>query len=139
MNKKMNFVKIQRWILMFSLLQIFTACKDEDNPEHNKSVVGKWQKYQVLDEDGNFSEGDLDEFWILNTDGSFKNEDGGNITTIGYYTADGSQLNIYSHSIDDPDEEENYSGSYVIDNNYMTYSFTEMRDGEKSTIRFKRM
>ena len=139
MNKKLNFVMIQRGILMFSLLLSFAACKDEDNPENNRSVVGKWQKYQVLDEDGIFSEGDLDEFWILNTDGSFKNEDSGNITTIGYYTADGSQLNIYSHSIDDPDEEENYSGSYLIDNNYMTYSFTDMRDGEKSTIRFKKM
>lgn len=139
MNKKMNFVMIQRGILMFSLLLCFTSCKDEDNPENNRSVVGKWQKYQVLDEDGIFSEGDLDEFWILNVDGSFKNEDSGNITTIGYYTADGSQLNIYSHSIDDPFEEENYSGHYVIDNNYMTYSFTDMRDGEKSTIRFKKM
>ena len=139
MNKKLNFVMIQRGILMFSLLLSFTSCKDEDNPENNRRVVGKWQKYQVLEEDGTFSEGDLDEFWILNADGSFKNEDGGNITTIGYYTADGSQLNIYSHSIDDPVEEENYSGSYVIDNNYMTYSFTDMRDGEKSTIRFKKM
>ena len=130
---------IQRGILMFSLLLCLTSCKDEDNPENNRRVVGKWQKYQVLEEDGIFSEGDLDEFWILNVDGSFKNEDSGNITTIGYYTADGSQLNIYSHSIDDPVEEENYSGSYVIDNNYMTYSFTDMKDGEKSTIRFKKM
>ena len=139
MNKKLNFVMIQRGILMFSLLLSFTSCKDEDKPEHNKSVVGKWQKYQVLDEDGIFSAGDLDEFWILNIDGSFKNEDSGNISTIGYYTVDGSLLTIYSHSIDNPDEEENYSGSYVIDKNYMTYSFTDMRDGEKSTIRFKRM
>lgn len=139
MKKKMNFVRIQRVIIMVSLFLGFTACTEDNKPEAAASVVGKWQKFQVLDEDGSFKEGDLDEFWIFNADGSFKNQDSGNITATGYYTADGSQLNIYSHSIEDPDEEVNYSGSYVIDTNYMTYSFTDMRDGEKSTIRFKRM
>lgn len=136
---KKNFAMLQKCVLAFSSFLILTACTEDNKPESGEDIVGKWQKYQVLDNNGNFSEGDLDEFWIFNADGSFKNEDSGNITTTGYYTVDGSQLMIFSHSIDDPDEEENFSGNYVIDNNFMTYSFTDMRDDEKSTIRFKRM
>ena len=140
MNKKKNFVMIQQWILMLSVFLTFTACTDDNKPEENdNNVVGKWQKYEVLDDEGNFEEGDLDEFWIFNADGSFKNEDGGSITTIGYYSIEGNKLNIFSHSVDDPDEEENFSGNYRVDQNYMTYSFIDMKDGEESTIRFKRM
>lgn len=124
---------------MLSMLLTFTACNDDPQPEEGHSVVGKWQKYQILDDEGNFSEGDLDEFWIFGADGSFKNEDGGSITTTGYYIVDGSELMIYSHDIDDPEEEENFSGSYIIDSDYMTYSFIDMKDGDKSTIRFKKM
>lgn len=139
MKKKKNFTMIQKSVLVLSVFLTFITCTDDHKPEGGDSIVGKWQKYQVLDENGNFSEGDLDEFWIFNADGSFRNEDSGSITTAGYYIVEGIQLMIYSHSIYDPDEEENFSGNYVIDNNYMTYSFTDMRDGEKSTIRFKRM
>ena len=139
MKKKMNFTMIQKCVLIFSLSLIFIACKDDNKPEMLNSVVGKWQKYQVMDNNGNYSEGDLDEFWIFTADGYFTNEDSGHITTEGYYTVEGNQLKIYSHSIFDPEEEENFSGKYVIDNDFMTYSFTDLRDGEKSTIRFKRM
>lgn len=130
---------IKTSILMLVVLTAFTACTEDDNtPGDDKSVVGKWQKYEVLDDDGNFTEGDPDEFWIFNTDGSFINEDGGSVTATGYYNVEGSRLTIYSHSVDDPDEEENYSGDYLIDNIYMTYTFTDLADGEKSTIRFKK-
>ena len=135
----MKLKTFKRCSLLLMAIVSFTACNNDDEPTNDTGIVGKWQKYQVLDDDGNFSEGDLDEFWIFNVDGSFINEDGGNVTTLGYYTVDDDKLMIYSHSVDDPSEEENYSGNYVIDNNFMTYSFTDMEDGEKSTIRFKKM
>lgn len=125
--------------IMLMLLFVLPACNNEDEPEKTNGVIGKWQKYQVMNDDGSFSEGDLDEFWIFNADGSFENEDSGNMTTIGNYSVEGNLLTIYSHSVDDQDEEENFSGTFVIENNFMTYSFTDLRDGEKSTIRFKKM
>lgn len=139
MKAKMCLTKSKIGVLMLLAALSFQACNTEDEPSESEDIVGKWQKYQVLDDNGNFSEGDLDEFWIFNADGSFQNEDGGSINATGYYTIEGSQLMIYSHSTDETDEEENFAGNYVIDNNYMTYSFTDMRDGEKSTIRFKKM
>lgn len=132
---------VWKCIFAFSLIFILNSCSDDNEPESDsgESVVGRWQKYQVMDSNGDFSEGDLDEFWIFYADGSFKNEDSGSITTTGYYTVEGSMLNIFSHSTDDMEEEENFSGNYVIEDEYMTYTFTDLRDGEELTIRFKRM
>lgn len=135
----MKFKTFKRCGLLLVAIVSFTACNDNDDPADDMGIVGKWQKFQVMDGEGNFSEGDLDEFWIFNVDGSFKNEDGGNLTTSGCYIVEGSKLMIYSKSVDDPSEEENFSGNFIIDNNFMTYSFTDMKDGEKSTIRFKKM
>ena len=136
----MKFKTFKRCGLLLMAIVSITACNDDnEEPTKDTGIEGKWQKYQVLDDEGNFTEGDLDEFWIFNVDGSFENEDGGTVTTTGYYTVDGNRLMIYSRSVDDQDEEENFSGNYVLDNNYMIYSFIDLNNGDTSTIRFKRL
>ena len=106
----------------------------------NTAIIGEWQKYKVMLDDGTFETGDLDEFWIFNADGSFRNEDGGAITAIGTYKiVNDTQLTINSNSVEDPSREENFSGTFVIDGVLMTYEFTDLSDGYNSTIIFKKM
>lgn len=137
-------------LILFSIA-VFTACEKDDNSQGSVSpgggntnpgsIVGKWQKYQSIQPDGEISSGDPDEFWIFNSDGSFQNEDGGAITTIGTYTTNGNDLLIESRSVDNPLDRENFAGTYSIDNGFMTYKFVEI--GFESygyiTIKFKKV
>lgn len=125
-----------------SLTSSFVSCdKNEENnePDNSISVVGKWQKYQVIEEDGTISYGDSDEFWIYQSDGTFQNEDGGNITTVGTYKVEDNVLTIYSHDIEEVSKEENFTGTFSISNGSMTYKFTEMGYSETLTYIFKKM
>lgn len=90
-------------------------------------------------EDKTWGPEDPDEFWIFEADGSFQNEDGGEITTIGTYKIEGNILNVYSHSIDYPDELENFSGVfYFIDCN-LCYDYYNLLTGDKAKALFKKM
>ena len=115
----------------------FVSCgNDEDKPDTppigKQSVVGKWQKYARVENDGSLSGGDPDEFWIFNANGSFRNEDSGNITATGTYTVDGDSLTIMSRG----SREENFTGTFKIDGLYMDYTFTEIGDDDYTTYRF---
>ena len=131
--------------LMLLFLSLPFASCDKTNGSENEpnpnpdNIVGKWQKYQVLDDDGIWIPGDLDEFWIFNADGSFRNEDGGETTTVGTYQITGTTLTIFSHSIDDPDDVENFSGEFTFTNGFLNYDFYDLETGEESAILFKKM
>lgn len=83
--------------------------------------------------------GDLDEFWIFEANGSFQNEDGGEITTVGTYEINGNNLSIYSHSVDNPNELENFSGEFSFSDGHMLYDYLDLETGDKSKILFKKM
>lgn len=113
--------------------------EDNDAPYSGgaeKEIVGKWQKYAVVENDGSLSGGDPDEFWIFNADGSFVNEDSGEITAKGNYIIDGHNLTITSREIDGDREEENFTGTFKIEGLYMDYTFTETGKGNFITFRF---
>lgn len=117
------------------------SCGDvKDNPQNpemgNTEIVGKWQKYGTVQTDGSLSGGDPDEFWIFNSDGSFVNEDGGDITTNGTYTVDGDKLTIISREVDGDGQEENFTGTFQIDGSFMDYTFTEIGKNDYTTYRF---
>ena len=123
-----------------------TSCDDKNEnepqaPEDNiidYPIVGKWQKYQRINEDGSFSVGDLDEFWIFEEDGTFQNEDSGEICSIGDYTLNDNILTIHSLSTDD-NAPENFTGTVSIEANYMTYTYTVIGDDDYQSYRFKKM
>ena len=129
------------WLIMSLFCTIPTAC-GEDKAEpgtpdaQESSIVGKWQKYAMVAADGSLSDGDLDEFWIFNSDGSFVNEDGGDITTNGTYTVDGDKLTIISREVDGDGQEENFTGTFQIDGRFMDYTFTEIGKNDYTTYRF---
>lgn len=129
--------------LMLLLSLSFLACdKNEENTDENntnpKNIIGKWQKSQVLDEDNSWVPGDLDEFWIFKSDGSFQNEDNGAITSVGTYKINGNILTINSHSIDEPKEIENFSGEFYFRDDFMYYDYIDLETGDGSTVLFKR-
>ena len=139
--KKFKYILLP--ILCFFLSINFVSCNDDNDEPENSDVtknelIGKWQKYAILDEDGSLTDGDPDEFWVYNADGSFQNIDGGEVTTIGTYKTEGQILTIYSHSVDDPNDEENFRGSFVINGDQMTYSFEDLIYGDTATIIFKK-
>ena len=118
-----------------------TSCGDDkdlpDSPDAgNKEILGKWQKYATVEDDGSLSGGDPDEFWIFNADGSFINEDGGAVTTTGTYKVEGNTLTILSKEIDGDREEENFTGTFRIEGKYMDYTFTEIGYNDFTTYRF---
>lgn len=116
------------------------SCDNEDKPDsppqQDSAVVGKWQKYARVEDDGSLSGGDPDEFWIFEADGSFRNEDSGSITTTGTYTVEGNVLTIMSRQPGSNGEEENFTGTFSIDGRYMDYTFTEIGDDDYTTYRF---
>ncbi|MCH5224195.1 MAG: hypothetical protein J1E82_09160 [Muribaculaceae bacterium] len=144
--ERKNFLTYLKGGLMLLLLSLmFVSCdkKDDtrdDEPEANpENIIGRWQKFQVEIEDNIWEPGDPDEFWIFGPDGSFKNEDGGELTTIGTYQINGNILSIFSNSLDDPDETENYSGEFYFTNGNLIYDYYELETGEKSKVLFKKM
>ena len=129
------------WLIMSLFCTIPTACgEDKDEPgtpdAQESSIVGKWQKYAMVAADGSLSEGDPDEFWIFNKDGGFVNEDSGAITTRGTYTVEGSILTIISKEVDGDRRDENFTGTFKIEGQYMDYTFTEIGDDDFITYRF---
>lgn len=136
-----NGLKIMAFAMMLMTVPIaVVSCDNEDKPdspsEQDSAVVGKWQKYARVDDDGSLSGGDPDEFWIFDADGSFRNEDSGNITTTGTYTVDGNVLTIMSRQPGSEGEEENFTGTFSIEGRYMDYTFTEIGDDDYTTYRF---
>ena len=138
-----KFAKIS---LIAVVLISLAGCGDKDDnepptPEENIpnfSIVGKWQKYMRLNDDGNFTVGDLNEFWIFYNDGTFENEDNGEICAIGIYILKDNTLTIYSVSASD-NEPENFTGTVSIEDNFMVYTFSEIGETDYSTYRFRRM
>ena len=144
--EKKNFLKYFKGGLMILMLSlIFASCDkkedvEEDEPNTNpKNIIGRWQKSQMEYEDKTWGVGDLDEFWIFKSDGSFQNEDSGETTTVGTYKINGNILSIYSHSIDDPNELENFSGEFYFSNGHMFYDYYDLETGEESKVLFKKM
>lgn len=136
-----HFLKLMACLTIGAFCSMAISCgDDQDSPgsseEMNKTILGKWQKYARLEADGSLSGGDPDEFWIFNTDGSFENEDGGEVTAIGTYKVDGNTLTIMSRETDGDRNEENFTGTFKIEGKYMDYTFTEIGDNEFTTYRF---
>lgn len=111
---------------------------DKDSPQisTDNELAGKWQKYATVEADGSLSEGDTDEFWIFYSDGSFVNEDGGEITTKGTYTVSDNTLTIMSREVDGDRDEENFTGTFNIYDKFMDYTFTEIGYNNYTTLRF---
>lgn len=131
-------------LILLMVCVVLSSCdknrNEEDEPDTNpKNIIGKWQKYQVLNEDNIWVSGDPDEYWIFKSDGNFQNEDGGEITTVGTYQINGSVLTIYSHSVDNPNELENFSGEFYFKDGNMYYNFLDLETKEESFILFKKM
>lgn len=108
---------------------------EPDNPqeESRTDIIGKWQKYRYVEDDGSLSVADYDEFWIYGKDNSFMVEDGGEITDRGTYKTDGSTLIIYQYSVDDPTERRELRGYYEIKDGYMNYQYAEVGEDEGYT------
>ena len=135
--KKIKWLMSAIMILPFML----SACsdKDEENPIDNPdSIVGKWQKIGIVAPDGSVSGGDPDEFWIFEENGTFKNEDGGELTAIGNYDIRQNELTITSQEPWEGGEEENFTGTFTISNGYMDYYYTEIGENDYTTCRFKK-
>lgn len=115
------------WVVYCSVV---TACGDDDAPDDTQSIVGEWQKYQRIDDDGSISEGDPDEFWVYNADGTFQNIDGGDICDTGTYTVSGNRLTITAHEVDDASNVYVITGSFSIADGFMTYTFVYDDDPE---------
>ena len=144
--EKKNFLMYLKGGLMILMLSLmFASCDkkedvEEDEPNTNpKNIIGRWQKSQMEYEDNTWGPGDLNEFWIFMSDGSFQNEDGGEITAVGTYKINGNILSIYSHSVDDPNELENFSGEFYFSNGHMFYDYYDLETGEESKVLFKKM
>lgn len=136
-----HFIKSFAYLTIGALCYMATSCgDDQDSPEPSdamkKAIVGKWQKYARVEDDGSLSGGDPDEFWIFNSDGSFINEDSGTITTTGTYQVEGKTLTIMSRGTDGNHDEENFTGTFKIEGKYMDYTFTEIGDNDITTYRF---
>lgn len=129
------------FLIMAAISCMAVSCKDEkEEPQKpgysNKDIVGKWQKYATVESDGSLSGGDPDEFWIFNSDGSFVNEDSGEITTRGSYTVEDNTLTILSREPGSEGKEENFTGTFKIEGQYMDYTFTEIGENDFTTYRF---
>lgn len=137
----MNCFKKFLWLISAMLVCCFvlTSCGDDDDSGNDSSIVGKWQKYQRVNDDGSISEGDPDEFWVYNADGTFQNIDGGDICEVGTYTVSGNNLTISSHNVDDYNDSYTITGTFSITNNMMTYTFvySDYPD-EPETLIFKK-
>ena len=117
--------------------------KDKDEPEAPKeeeinSVVGTWQKYQRVQDDGSLTSADPDEFWIFDEDKSFLIEDSGNITDAGTYSIDGNILIITMSNLSDPREIERYRGFFEIKDGYMNYQYADS-DNDWREYRFRKI
>lgn len=125
------------WVVYCSVV---TACGDDDAPDDTQSIVGEWQKYQRINDDGSISEGDPDEFWVYNADGTFQNIDGGEVCDTGTYTVSGNRLTITAHEVDDASDVYVITGSFSIADGFMTYTFVYDDDPEyPETLVFKKM
>lgn len=136
-----TFFRAMACLVLGAFCTLAVSCGGNDNEPSDpgsmsSSIVGIWQKYAEVEADGTLSGGDPDEFWIFNSDGSFVNEDSGEITTRGAYTLEGNTLTILSREVDGDRKEENFTGTYKIDGKYMDYTFTEIGDDDFTTYRF---
>lgn len=135
-----NFKKLLWFLPLMLLCSVVTACGDDDDPDDTQLIIGKWQKYQRIDDDGSISEGDPDEFWVYNADGTFQNIDGGDICDTGTYTVSGNRLTITAHEVDDASNVYVITGSFSIADGFMTYTFVYDDDPEyPETLVFKKM
>ena len=144
MEKKIFFIYLKGalTLLLISLICISCDKKDWTGDGPNtipKNIIGRWQKFQMEYGDNGWRPGDLDEFWIFKSDGSFQNEDGGEITTVGRYQINGNILSIYYHSTDKPYELEIFSGEFYFSNGHMYYDYYNLETGEESKVLFKKM
>lgn len=142
------FGKAKRTMLVTLPLVAFMSfsCGDdkEDEPENPKpeetvTIIGKWQKYQIVNDDGSLSGGDPDEFWIFEKNNNFSIEDGGEITDMGTYRVDGKMLIIKQYSVSDPNESEELRGVYEIKDGYMNYQFTVVGEGYSAEYRMRKV
>lgn len=138
-----HFFKPTLSLLIGAMSFMVSSCGDDNDKDSvipdepsTSAIVGKWQKYGRVEADGSLSGGDPDEYWIFNSDGSFINEDSGEITTSGTYSIEGNKLTIMSRQVDGDFEEENLTGTFKIEGKYMDYNFTEIGDDDYTTYRF---
>lgn len=119
---------------------IMTSCGDDDDDPNNVSaIVGKWQKYQRINDDGSISDGDPDEFWVYNADGTFQNIDGGDLCEEGTYSVSGNTLTITAHEVNYPEDSYIITGTFRIENGLMTYTYVYDDDPESDTLVFKKV
>lgn len=138
--------KIKPLLISLPLLAIpAVSCGDNEkddepeNPHPEATVVGKWQKYQRVEDDGSLSSGDPDEFWIFEKDDKFAVEDGGSITDIGTYDINGKTLIITYQSVDEPEYTETLRGIYEIKDGYMNYQYTVVGEDDYVEYRFRKV
>lgn len=134
-------LKSTAWLIISVFSCMAVSCGEEkDGPDSSDSpkslIVGRWQKYATVENDGSLQGGDPDEFWIFNSDGSFENEDSGEIVTRGSYSIEKNILTIMSREVGGDREEENFTGTFEIEGKYMDYTFTEIGKDDFVTYRF---
>lgn len=137
----------RKLLIALPLLAFMTfSCNDngkDNDPEtpkpDNAAIVGKWQKYQRVEDDGTLSSGDPDEFWLFEKDNSFQIEDGGEITDAGTYAIEGKTLIINVYNIDEPTEREELRGFYEIKDGYMNYQYTVVGENDYREYRFRKI
>lgn len=135
-------------IVMPLLAIIAISCGDdnkkEDEPENPQpdetaSIIGKWQKYQRVNDDGSLSSGDPDEFWIFEKNNDFSVEDGGEITDIGTYKIEGKTLTIKTYSVSNSTDFEELRGFFEFKDGYLHYQFTEVGENDYIEYRFRKV
>lgn len=138
----------RKWLYSLPILAVMAiSCGDNnkedepDNPEPEKinAIVGKWQKYQRIQDDGSLTSADPNEFWIFEEDYNFTVIDSGDITDKGTYEINGMTLTISSYNVSEPDESEVIRGFYEIKDGYMNYQYTVVGEEDYVEYRFRKI
>lgn len=139
----------RKLLIVLPLLAVMSVSCGDDNKKENEpddsqsgqttAIIGKWQKYQRVLEDGTLTTGDLDEFWIFEKNNNFMVEDGGEITDAGTYKIDGMTLTISMYDVEDPSERQELRGFYEIKDGYMNYQFTYVGEDYRAEYRLRKV
>lgn len=143
MTKKKFFINFKGGLILMLISLFISSCdkKGESNePQiNNKDIYGKWQQYEVVAEDNSYVPGNPDIIWIFNSDGSFQCENSGVIRTTGTYQIVGTLLTIYSHSVENSNFMEHYSGEFILSHGLLYYDYFNLRTGDEYIQGFKKM
>lgn len=127
-------------MLVTLLCGFATSCGDDDNDTlgETNSIVGSWQVYQIVEDDGSVSDGDQEEIWVYESNGAFKSLYNGIVCDEGTYKVLDDALTI--NIIDENNDSWSLNGKFEIKNNLMTYTYSSSdAPNDHETIVFKRM